>query len=480
MSPQGAWTPAGTARVASKGAWKLYRHASLFNRLGLSLAAGEIKNLLVEIQPQIGKSEFWSRYFPAWYVGTYPDRRIALASYAADYARRWGRQARAVIEEHGAELFKIGVAQDSHKADDWSIAGREGGMITAGVGGQITGRRADLIIVDDPIKNAEEAESKARKDLIWDWWESTICSRENESTAKIVMHTRWAEDDLAGRIRTEYIDKGKEPWTVIRLPAIAEADEDLFGGLWTRKKGDVVCPERFSKAFLEAKKNRTTSYWWETLYQQHPRARGGGQIKTHWFQVVAAAPPARRAVRAWDLAASEDEKNKQTAGVRTIIADDGLYYLTNVQAFWKTAGARDNEIAAIATEDGAETEVSLEQEGGSGGIAQIDYIFKRREFDNRVCHVSKARGSKELRADAFASAAERGKVRLVDGPWVKAFKEQIERFPKGLIDMVDAAAHAHNLLAGEDEIPDVPEGFDPASAGRSPIFPIVGPGSLFG
>ena len=179
-------TPAGTARVASNGAWRIFRHLALFNRIALEIAAGHIHNVLIECPPQHGKSEFWSRYFPAWFLGAFPDRRVILASYGENYARSWGRRARDVIEEHGQELFNISIRQDSHKADDWSIAGHEGGMITAGVGGSITGRRGDVAIVDDPIKNHIEAMSKVRKDEVWDWWDSTLNTRLSEHAAKIV------------------------------------------------------------------------------------------------------------------------------------------------------------------------------------------------------------------------------------------------------------------------------------------------------
>ena len=125
--------------------------------------------LLVAMPPRHGKSEMASRYTPAWYLGRFPSRRVILASYEADYAASWGRKARDLLEEHGGRLFGVRVRQDSHAANRWDIADYAGGMTTAGVGGAITGRGADLLVIDDPVKSVEEAESDTYPARTWDW-----------------------------------------------------------------------------------------------------------------------------------------------------------------------------------------------------------------------------------------------------------------------------------------------------------------------
>ena len=181
---------------------------------------------MVTLPPRHGKSQLISQYFPAWYLGTFPDRRTILTSYEAGFAAGWGRRARDVLEEFGPEVFEVSVREDSSAADRWDINGHVGGMITAGVGGAITGRGADLLIIDDPVKNSEDAASKTMRDKAWEWYQSTAYTRLEPGGAIILVMTRWNEDDLAGRILKES-QTGGEKWEVMNLPAIAE--EGIIG-----------------------------------------------------------------------------------------------------------------------------------------------------------------------------------------------------------------------------------------------------------
>ena len=214
--------------------------------------------------PRHGKSELISRYLPAWFVGTFPDRKVILVTSEADFAADWGRQARAALEEN-AGLFGVAIDQESRAANRWNIKGREGGMRTAGVGGPITGKGADLLIVDDTIKNAEEAVSETYRDKNWDWWQTTAYTRLEPEGAAIVVHSRWHTDDLIGRILKE----SKEQWRVINLPALAEENDPLG-----RQPGEALWPERFPKAALENIRDNQALYWWSALYQQRPTKHG--------------------------------------------------------------------------------------------------------------------------------------------------------------------------------------------------------------
>lgn len=116
--------------------------------------------------PRHGKSELISRYFPAWYLGTYPDRRVILVSYEAGFAASWGRKTKELLEEHGEDLFGVKLNRFSNSAYRWDISGREGGLNATGVGGAITGKGAHVLIIDDPVKNDEQANSKTYRDKL--------------------------------------------------------------------------------------------------------------------------------------------------------------------------------------------------------------------------------------------------------------------------------------------------------------------------
>jgi predicted phage terminase large subunit-like protein len=206
-----------------------------------------------------------------------------LCSYAAEFAASWGRKARDITDEHGPYVFGVKVREDVAARDEWEIektfdGGQtwqrtEGGMKTAGVGGPITGRGADLIIIDDPIKNAEEAFSETMREKVWDWYSSTLYTRLEPNARIVLIMTRWHEDDLVGRLLTQ-MKEGGEKWEIINLPALAE-ENDLLG----RPVGEPLWPERYDKAFFEAWRKEHGEYWFSALYQQRPTPVGAAMFK---------------------------------------------------------------------------------------------------------------------------------------------------------------------------------------------------------
>lgn len=266
-------SPAALAWVSTSGKWRTARHLSILNRLLLSVARGETTRLLVTVPPRHGKSTLSSHYFPAWYLGMYPDRRVLLAGYEADFASSWGRKARNVLERYGRS-FGVEVDHRSSAADRWDISGRAGGMATAGIGGPLTGKGADLLLIDDPVKNAEEAGSETYREKAWEWYASTAFTRLEPNGSIIVIQTRWHEDDLAGRI----LKNSKERWEVIRLSALAE-EGDYLG----RQPGEALWPERYDRESLLNIKQEIGSYWFSALYQQDPEPVGEGRFDKAWL-----------------------------------------------------------------------------------------------------------------------------------------------------------------------------------------------------
>lgn len=259
-------------------------HIELLNDLIVRLTNDQIKDpdtgkvirrLAVSMPPRHSKSETISSHTPAWAVTKYPDWRIILASYEADFAETWGRKARGHVETHPE--FGIKVAQDSKAAKNWNLTTpNRGGMVTAGIGGPTTGKGAHLLIVDDYLKNAEDAQSALTRQKQWDWWLSVAKSRLEPGGYVIVLATRWHEDDLIGR----FMELQPERWMYINLPALAE-DDDPLG----REPGEALCPAWYDRdALLDIQSDETDGKWFNALYQGHPTTAGGGIFKDASFR----------------------------------------------------------------------------------------------------------------------------------------------------------------------------------------------------
>jgi predicted phage terminase large subunit-like protein len=281
-----AATPVGWARYASGGTWKAADHLLLLNRVLMAAAAGEkwARRVIVQMPPRHGKSEFVSGYFPSWYLGLYPDRKVVLASYESDLAGTWGQRNRELLEAYGPDVFGVRVRQDSRAKANWHLSRRRGGMFTTGIGGPLTGKGAHVAIIDDPVKNDREALSPTFRNRAKEWYRSTLRTRMEPTGAIIVIQTRWHEDDLAGWLQTEF----PEDWLVISLPAIADEDETIYlpddpeTPAWTRKAGEPLWPWRFTLADLHSTMKDLgglEGHWWLALYQQRPTPIGGGILK---------------------------------------------------------------------------------------------------------------------------------------------------------------------------------------------------------
>lgn len=231
-------------------------------------------------------SELVSHYFPAWWLGRKPRDQVMLCSYNDNFARGWGRKARDTLSEVGPRVFGVAVAEQPAAADYWFVHDYGGVMAAAGVGGAITGKGANLLLIDDPVKNAEEANSEVYRDKVWEWWESTAKTRLQPGGCVVLVMARWHEDDLSGRIQAR--QGSAEPWTVLRLPALAEKNDPMG-----REEGEALCPEMWPLDVLEGVK-KESPYAFASLYQQSP-APPEGLI----FQ--------RKDFREWKVSAEEDD-----------------------------------------------------------------------------------------------------------------------------------------------------------------------------
>jgi hypothetical protein len=276
-------SPAGLAVVASRGQWKKARHLDLLNRelleFSAAVIAGESPRLMISMPPRHGKSELTSRHFPPWFLGHNPDRRIILCSYNDGFAAEWGLKALQLFEEHGPTDFGVSTNPRSRAAERWDIEGHAGGMRTAGVGSGITGRGGDVLIIDDSIKDYEQANSEVLRQKAKDWWGSTFYTRLAPGGGILLMQTRWHEDDLPGHVLQLAKESGRDRWKVLNLPALAEPG-DILG----RRPGEALWPERFPVEALARIRSNMSGYWWSALYQGSPQPAEGGTFKRSWLR----------------------------------------------------------------------------------------------------------------------------------------------------------------------------------------------------
>jgi len=433
-------TPALFARTASHGRWKMARHLAVIDAIVTRAIASGNGRLIITCPPRHGKSSLLSQYLPAWFVGTFPDRRVILASYEADFAASWGRKARQAIDEHG-HLFGVSVDASSSAASRWDVAGHAGGMTTAGIRGPITGKGADVLIVDDPIKNDIDAASETIRERNWDWWQSTAYSRLEPGATAIIILTRWHEDDLAGRIIWRMEHGEGEQWTVVNMPAIAEP-----GDILERAEGEALWSDRYPIAELRRIRGEMSSYFWAALYQQRPAPAEGGIFKRGDFNLVHAVPERVAAkVRYWDLASSKD--GDFTAGVKMMRTLDNRYILTDIRHGRWTSGEVDIQVKQAAQLDGYDTSIIFEQEPGASGVRTTDYFI--RELAGWPVFRDRATGPKDVRWRRFAAQVEAGNVDVFVGNYdVDGFLNEMATVPNATHDdRADAATGAFQRLA---------------------------------
>ncbi len=411
------------------------------------MAFGRCKRLIVTMPPQNGKSSLASHWFPVWFLDLYPKRRVVFVSYGAEYAESWGRRVRNSIDEHAASLG-VRVAADNGAAGEWeTMAG--GGMVSVGVGGSVTGRRADLLIIDDPIKNAEEANSEGHRKKVWEFFLSAAYTRLTPDGAIIIIMTRWHEDDLVGRL-AKAESEGGQHWERVNLPAISEGGDDAMG----RAEGLPLWPERWPLQLLHETRRMLGSYFWSALHQQRPTPPEGNYFKRAWFTIIPAdrIPRGLRFVRNWDLAATVESGSNDPdwlAGCKMGTDDAGRYYVVQMRRERVSPEGVEKAITQQAAIDGREVPIRIEQEGAaSGKIVAHHYARLLDGWDAKFTPIPKA--SKFTRSGPFNAACERGDVFLAAGEWVDDFLNELAGFPTASHDdQVDAAVGAYESLVSE-------------------------------
>src|SRR3990167_8586694 len=254
--------------------------------------SGEIRFLIVEMPPRHSKSLTVSQLFPAYVVGKDKDIPVIVSSYSGDLATDHGRETRNLIDSKPYQnIFDTRLAPDSTAKGKWNTDGR-GAYNAVGIGGSITGKGAKYFIIDDPFKDRMEADSETVRETRWKWLKAVARTRLTPDGRMIIMHTRWHQDDIIGRLTerkdtkedwVDYFDflKGvSAKWVRLNLPAIAERDEAY------RKQGEALWPRQYPLEELEDIKKTLGPYEWGALYQQHPTNDETREFKAEWYKRI--------------------------------------------------------------------------------------------------------------------------------------------------------------------------------------------------
>lgn len=416
----------------------------------VDVAEGRCPRLIWSMPPQEGKSERTSRRFPLWLLVRNPELRIAIVSYELGVARRWGRAIRNDIAEH-PELG-LTVRQDTSAAHEWQLEGHRGGVYSVGIGGALTGRPVDLLLVDDPLKGRKEADSPTYRNACKDFYTDTARTRLAPGAPVVIIQTRWHEDDLSGWLLSG--PSGSE-WRYINVPAQAEDTADPLG----RKPGEYLTSARGrTPGDWEATRRDVGARTWAALYQGRPAPAEGGLFKrSHWRWYPASkairredgsmwAHGADEIIQSWDMAFKDTKASDFVVGqvwarfgADVFLLDqvrDRLDFPASCRAV-QTMSAKWPQANAKYVEDKA---------NGPAIIAQL-----RASVPGLIPITPK--DSKYARAAAVSPFVESGNVHLPDpalAPWIDEYVVEHGAFPNSPHDdQVDATTQAlHRMLGG--------------------------------
>lgn len=420
-----------------------YFHRALADALE-RVVRGELLRLIITFPPRHGKSELTSRRLPAWILGRDPYANIILATYNQPFAEDFGRKVREIVQSDTFRTVFPGVALAKGSAAADRLMTEEGGMAAfVGRKGSTTGRGADYLIIDDPIKDRNEANSATIREECWDWFNDTASTRLMSDTgAIIIILTRWHEDDLVGRLtdptNSKFNAEEADNWKIINIPAIAGQD-DILG----RKAGEALWPERFGLPYLEGFRRRNPKGF-ASLYQQVPTPEDGDFFESHMVQTYRREdlPKQLRIYAASDHAVGVKQENDKTCLLIIGVCDRGLIWL--LDCWWKRAKT-DVVVDAMIMLMKRWRPLTWWAENGHISKSIGPFLFKRMREEKVYVNVSEQTPSadKVTRAQSIQARMSMGMVRFpMFEPWYEDAKAEMMKFPGGKHDdFVDTLAH---------------------------------------
>lgn len=411
------------------------------------VAARKSPRLMLFMPPRHGKSTLSSISFPAWHLGNYPDHEVISCSYSGSLAMKFSRKVRNMLRDPAYEVIfpQCELDPDSQSAEEWlTTAG--GGFVAAGVGGGITGKGAHVLVIDDPVKNREEAESAIVKEQTQDWYTSTAYTRLAPGGGVLIILTRWADDDLAGWLLSE-AENGGEKWEVVKYPAIAEVDEPY------RDKGEPLHEARYDLAALKRIERAVGPRDWSSLYQQNPVPDTGAYFTTSMISYYERQQLDHKSLKfyqAWDLAIGQKDRNDFTVGM-TVGVDrmDNIYLVDVARGKWDGGQIVEKILDSYQLWRPAMVGIEKGHIEMSIGPFLRKRVQERKLFEAYFHDLRTGRRDKEARSRAIQGRMQQGKVFFPKGaPFTPTLVNELLRFPAGEHDdQVDALAWIGLMMA---------------------------------
>lgn len=425
---------------------------------------GEIRFLIIEAPPRHSKSIHVSQLFPSFIVGKNPDHSVIVSSYSGDLATDHGRETRNLIKgKKYQNTFNTKLSPDSDSKSKWNTQkldakGKEwinakGAYNAAGVGGSITGRGADVLIIDDPLKDREEADSEVIREARWKWLRSVARTRLSPKGAMVIMHTRWHEDDMIGRITDgektkeswidyfDFLERGLDgnKWVRLTLKAIAEEDEAM------RKKGEALWPKRYNLEELSDIKNSLGPYEWSALYQQEPVDDESREFKQAWFKQSTFEKLERMKTRKFatiDTALKAKEGADYTGVTRCWTTENEDWYVNGRRYRLDSRGIID--LVFMLHDEGFEV-IGIEEGAWLLAVKPFfDEECKTRGVFPRVTTLKHNQVMKEVRIRGLVPRYTVGKIWHIESP---DLEKELLAFPKGANDDVaDSTSYLPQII----------------------------------
>ena len=408
------------------------RMANAFERV----ARGECKRLIINMPPRHTKSEFASYLLPAWFLGNFPEKKIIQTSHTAELAVGFGRKERNLVDSDVfSDIFPgVGLQADSKAAGRWNTNQR-GDYFAIGVGGAVTGKGADILIIDDPHSEQEAAlaaTSPEIYDKVYEWYTSGPRQRLQPGGSIVIVMTRWSQRDLTGQVLKADAQRGGEGWEVIEFPAILPSGKPLWPSFW-------------SLAELEALREELPNGKWQAQYQQNPVGNESAIIKRDWWQWWEEdnPPECEYILQAWDTAFEKNNRADYSAGTTWGVFThhkDNQKYLILLNTYKKRVEFPELKKDVLREYNEYEPDTLIVEKKASGA----PLIYDLRAMGIPVSEYTPSKGQdKFARLNSVSDIIASGKVWVPRTRWAEELVDEIASFPSGEHDdLVDSTTLA--------------------------------------